>query len=131
MSYRQPYQQGLLAKLGELSAEYQRLESQSEVALATLQSIFPDRKETSPIYLQDTLDGAFRRILDTLKQLASELRWPPGAVDGKWVSTAKTAIECNKKVDLFKQEGLWPLTEVVRLVFVPFHVHFNARLRIL
>lgn len=114
-SYRQPYQQGLQAELGDSSLEYQSLERQSEVALATLQSIFPGREETSPVYLQDTLDGAFCRILDTLKQLASELRWPPGAVDGKWVSTAKTAIECNEKVGLFMQEGLWPLTEVVRI----------------
>ncbi|MCJ1266316.1 hypothetical protein MMC22_006199, partial [Lobaria immixta] len=114
-SYRQPYQQGLQAELADSPSEYQSLERQSEVALATLQSIFPGREETSPVYLQDTLDGAFCRILDTLKQLASELRWPPGAVDGKWVSTAKTAIECNEKVGLFMQEGLWPLTEVVRI----------------
>lgn len=84
--------------------EYQHLEKESEVALSTLQSIFPGKPETSPENLRVDFEVAYTG----LKRLASGLRWPAGA------STAANAKECSDKVAEFMKDGLWPFTDVIR-----------------
>lgn len=102
-------------ELAESPEEFQTIETRSEVALTTLKSIFGLVPEVEPRYLQDFADGAFERIYDDMKYLSSSLRWPTGAEDGKWVSTAQDAEACQESVTIFMENGLWPLTNIVRI----------------
>ena len=100
--------------------EVAEIEKQSNIALSTLQSIFPGRPESKPEYLRGAWGGtsnlAFEEIEDTFQSLAESLNWPAGAdlENGRWQSTAVTAEECRCKVAEFMEDGLWPLTNVVR-----------------
>lgn len=102
----------------EENSEYEGIEIRSEAALATLQSIFPDAEDINPKYLRDRSDGAFDRILERLEALAKGLKWPDDARDGRWTATAADAEGCQEQVGIFMENGLWPLTNVVRLVFM-------------
>ena len=108
--------------------EYKAIEDRSNAALNTLQSIFPDAEDINSEYLKDRSDGAFDRILQVLWRYARKLRWPAGAQDGKWSTTAQDAEGCQKQVDIFMENGLWPLTNVVRSVFVA-PIFLSASLR--
>ena len=92
--------------------DYEQMERESALALATLRGIFGPRAETEPDFLQ--AKDAFDSILGQLKVLARAIRWPEGAQDGKWASTADTAEQCHEQTGAFMKEGLWPLTKVVR-----------------
>lgn len=102
----------------EETKEYNTIENRSGAALATLRSIFPEADEINTEYLKDRSDGAFDKILQRLKHLAQELQWPEGAQDGTWIATATDAGACREQVDLFMKNGLWPLTNVVRSVYM-------------
>ncbi|KAL8950134.1 MAG: hypothetical protein Q9222_003811 [Ikaeria aurantiellina] len=114
-SYRELYQPGLQNDLKQHPELYDEIEKKSEVALSTLQSIFPESPEVTPAHLQSEEEDAFRRILDELKGLAKSISWPAGAVDGKWHATASNTAACHDQVALFMRQGLWPLTNVVRI----------------
>lgn len=102
--------------MSESYSEYQLIEKKSEVALSTLQSIFPDNQVTTAQNLQDLAEGAFERLYKDLTLLATNLIWPEGAENGKWTSTAADVEDCNAQVALFMAQGLWPLTNIVRYV---------------
>ena len=111
---------GLVKDSSVAPEEYTEIERQSEIALSTLQSIFPGRPESEPDYLRGTWGGtsslAFEGIEDALQSLAGGLNWPAGAdkENGWWKSNAENAEECRDKVADFMKDGLWPLTNVVR-----------------
>ena len=109
---------GLQDELTESDDNFRAIERESEVALLTLQSIFPGRREAEPNYLRGKWGGksnlTCEEIEAKLQSLAEGLSWPEGAAEGKWVSTAADATECHEKVAKFMEDGLWPLTNVVR-----------------
>ena len=109
---------GLKDELAESDDSFRAIERESEIAMSTLQSIFPGRPEANSDYLRGTWGGKSNLTCDKieakLQSLAEGLSWPEGAADGKWLSTAADAIECHKKVAKFREDGLWPLTNVVR-----------------
>ncbi len=109
---------GLKDELNESDDDFRAIERESEIAMSTLQSIFPDRLEAEPKYLRGKWGGTSNltceEIEAELQSLAEGLRWPEGAADGKWLSTAADAMECHEKVAKFMEDGLWPLTNVVR-----------------
>ena len=113
-SFRELYRE----RLEEETADdvYQGIEKRSEIALNTLQSIFPNRPETDAEYLKGTDGHTFEQIESGLRILAGDLGWPEGSINGKWTSTAVTAKECHEKVARFMENGLWPLTNIVRCV---------------
>ncbi|KAL8773729.1 MAG: hypothetical protein Q9209_001497 [Squamulea sp. 1 TL-2023] len=115
VSYRELYQPGLGSELENNEHLYREIEKKSGVAASTLQSIFPDQPEVAPAHLKDEGEGAFDRILNDLKRLASRIKWPSDAANGRWTATASSATECHDKVAFFMQQGLWPLTNVVRI----------------
>ena len=96
----------------------QAIKRESENAMLTLRSIFPGRCEVKPEYLRGEWGGTSNltceKIEAELQSLAEGLSWPEGAANGKWVSTAANAKECHDKVEKFIEDGLWPLTNVVR-----------------
>ena len=106
---------GLVTKSDD---DFQAIERESEIAMLTLQSIFPNRDEMKPEYLRGEWGGTpnltGEEIEAKLQSLAEGLSWPEGAADGKWSSTATDATECHEKVAKFMEDGLWPLTNVVR-----------------
>lgn len=116
-SYRELYQPGLGKELEDNEQQYREIERKSEIAFLTLQSIFPDCPKITSEKLQGNGDGAFKRILDRLRRLAKKIEWPSGAADGKWTATAASSAECHEKVAYFMQNGLWPLTNVVRYAY--------------
>ena len=109
---------GLKEELAESDDSFRAIERESEVAMLTLQSIFPDLPEAQPDYLRGKWGGksdlTCEDIEAKLQSLAEGLSWPEGAADGKWLSTAADATECHEKVAKFMEDGLWPLTNVVR-----------------
>ncbi len=119
-SYRHIYTPGLQEELSESDDEYRNIERKSEVALSTLQSIFPDCPETGENHLRGTWGGTsdktFEETESRLQSLAQDLRWPAGAENGRWLSTANDAAECHEQVAQFMENGLWPLTNIVRYV---------------
>ncbi|KAL8905916.1 MAG: hypothetical protein Q9171_006480 [Xanthocarpia ochracea] len=116
VSYRELYQPGLEKELEEDDPQLLReIKTKSGVAASTLQSIFPDQPEVAPAHLRDEGEGAFERILNGLKRLASLIEWPSDAANGRWTATATSAMECHDKVAYFMREGLWPLTNIVRI----------------
>ncbi|KAL8868691.1 MAG: hypothetical protein Q9174_004824, partial [Haloplaca sp. 1 TL-2023] len=115
ISYRELYQPGIEKELENNEQLYQKIEKKSSVAASTLQSIFPNHPGVTPNRMKDQTEGAFERIFEDLKRLASLLEWPRDAVNGRWTSTAGNAAECHDKVDMFMKKGLWPLTNVVRI----------------
>ncbi|KAL8696199.1 MAG: hypothetical protein Q9224_002922 [Gallowayella concinna] len=115
VSYRELYQPGLEKELENNEQLYREIETKSGVAASTLESIFPKRPEVTPIHLRDESEGAFERIYGELKRLAALIEWPSGAVNGKWEATASSASECHDKVAHFMEQGLWPLTNIVRI----------------
>lgn len=92
--------------------DYEQMERESALALATLRGVFGSRTETEPESLQ--AKDAFDSILSQLKGLARAIQWPEGAKDGKWSSTAETAEHCHDQTGAFMKEGLWPFTKIVR-----------------
>ena len=92
--------------------DYEQMERESALALATLRGVFGSRAETEPDFLQ--AKDAFNSILGRLRGLAREISWPEGAQDGKWSSTAETAGQCHDQTEAFMKEGLWPFTKIVR-----------------
>ena len=94
--------------------ELERLEKESELAFRTLQSIFPNHPHLSKQYLEDTSTGAEENISSDLKEHARRLRWPEGAYEGNWSSTAPTAEACYYEIERFMSQGFWPLIKVVR-----------------
>lgn len=92
--------------------DYEQMERESALALATLKGVLGDRTETEPAFLQ--AEDAFDSILNRLKGLARAIQWPEGAQNGKWSSTADTAEQCHEQTGVFMKEGLWPLTKIVR-----------------
>lgn len=110
-SYRQPF----TVKGEDIDQDdYAKMESESKVALDTLEGIFGNRAETNAKYLQDPADDAFDSILKQLTSIASSLKWPEGAHDGKWTSTAENAGECQEKTGTFMKGDLWPFIKIVR-----------------
>ena len=101
-------------ELDESEKEFQNIEKRSEIALATLESIFGQVPEVDPQRLRDFTDGALEGLHADLKFLARGLRWPDGAENGRWATTAVDAQECQEKVGIFMENGLWPLTNIVR-----------------
>lgn len=118
VSYRELYQPGLGKELEDNEQQYREIERKSEIAFSTLQSIFPDCPKVTSEKLQGNGDGAFKRILDRLRRLAKKIQWPSGAADGKWTATAASSAECHEKVAYFMQNGLWPLTNIVRYAII-------------
>ncbi|KAL9016734.1 MAG: hypothetical protein Q9185_005941, partial [Variospora sp. 1 TL-2023] len=114
-SYRELYQPGLGKELEDNEQQYREIERKSEIAFSTLQSIFPDCPKVTSEKLRGNGDGAFKRILDGLRRLAKKIEWPSGAADGRWTATAASSAECHEKVAYFMQNGLWPLTNIVRI----------------
>ncbi len=92
--------------------DYEQMEGESALALATLRGVFGSRPETEPEFLR--AKNAFDSILCHLKDLARAIQWPEGAKDGKWSSTAETAGQCHDQTGAFMKEGLWPFTKIVR-----------------
>ena len=109
---------GLQDELSDSDDKFRAIERESEIAMLTLQSIFPDRREAQPEYLRGEWGGTSNltceEIEAELQSLAEGLSWPEGAANGKWSSTAVNATECHEKVEHFMKDGLWPLTNVVR-----------------
>jgi hypothetical protein len=116
--YRLLYKPELSEDLGQSSDEYRNIEQRSRLALSTLQSIFPDRRETEASYLRGDWGGTSNRTADNiendLKILAEGLKTPAGATDGKWQFTTADASKCRDKVANFMANGLWPRTNIVR-----------------
>ena len=114
------YQQLCKPRPSEISNEVRvHIEHESSVALKVLQSIFPHAKEVSPSVLRrSTTDKGFEIVLNGLKSLAKSLVWPAGARDGKWISTAANAKECNDNVGAFMENGIWPLIKIARYGFM-------------
>lgn len=114
ISYRDLWRPGIEEEI--ISAqEFSIIEKKSGEAISILQSIFGDIEHLEPRRLQDFSQGALEKTYVELKALAKNLRWPDGAENGKWSSTAGDDRECQGKVGLFKEDGLWPLTNVVRI----------------
>ena len=126
ITYRELFRPGLQNELSntheeyvhELSNanEYVHIQRRSRIAYETLQSIFPNEPDINAEVLGDWSEGALNRICNRLQVLAAGLDWPEGGLNGKWTSTAKTVKECHKKLAVFMNRGLWPLTDVVRYV---------------
>ena len=114
VSYRELYQPGTEKELEHNEQLHQEVATKSEVAASTLQSIFPDHPEVTSNQPKDQSEGAFQRILQNLRRLASLTEWPTDAVNGRWTVTAVNAAQCHDKVAYFMKKGLWPLTNVVR-----------------
>jgi len=111
-SYRQFF---TIEKETDVNArDYEQMERESALAMATLRGVFGSRAETEPNFLQ--AKDAFESILSQLKGLARAIQWPEGAKDGKWSSTAETAEQCHDQTGAFMKEGLWPFTKIVRSV---------------
>lgn len=109
-SYQQLF---IIDKVTDVNArDYEQMERESALALATLRGVFGSRAETEPAFLKDK--HAFDSILGQLKCLARMTQWPEGARDGKWSSTAETAEQCHDQTGEFMKEGLWPFTKIVR-----------------
>ena len=116
-NFRELYREGVK---GESADDiYQEIEKHSEIAFNTLQSIFPNKPETEIGHLKGIEGATLEEIEDGLRRLAQGLQWPEGSVNGKWTSTAANAKECHDKVALFMENGLWPLTNIVRCVQSP------------
>lgn len=111
---------GLQDEITDSDDKFRAIERESEIAMLTLQSIFPNRPEVKPNYLRGKWGGTSNltgeEIEAELQSLAEGLSWPEGASDGKWLSTAADAADCHEKVAKFMEDGLWPLTNVVRCV---------------
>ena len=109
---------GLKDELSESDDNFRAIERESEIAMMTLQSIFPGRREAETDYLRGKWGGTSNltceEIEAKLQSFAEDLSWPEGAADGKWLSTAVDATECHEKIAKFMEDGLWPLTNVVR-----------------
>ena len=117
-SFRELYREGIEAEGSE--DLYRSIETRSEIALTTLQSIFPNSPETEAEYLKGTRGHTLEQIESSLKRLAEGLSWPEASVNGKWTSTATNAEQCHDQVAHFMQNGLWPLTNIVRYAHVLF-----------
>lgn len=115
-SFRELYGEGLEAEGSD--DLYRSIEKRSEIALSTLQSIFPNSPETDAEHLKGTRGHTFEQIEGGLQRLAEGLTWPEGSVNGKWTSSAIDASRCHDQVAQFMQNGLWPLTNIVRCAHV-------------
>ena len=111
-NFRDLYRPGLTEELEGRDQEYREIERKSDLALATLESIFPGKPEISKDYL---LGLSVETIEQQLQVLARQLPWPEGSNRGRWSSGAKNPIACHAQVAEFMQNGLWPLTYVVRV----------------
>ena len=120
-----------LAESDDNNNNFRAIQRESETAMLTLQSIFPGRREAEPNYLRGEWGGNSNltcgQIEAELQSLAEGLSWPEGAADGKWLSTAADATECHEKVAKFMEDGLWPLTNVVRCAH---DAHYSASYKI-
>ena len=115
-SFRELYREGVEAEGSD--DLYRSIEKRSEIALTTLQSIFPNSPETEAEHLKGTAGHTFEQIESGLQRLAEGLTWPEGSVNGKWTSTATNARQCHDQVAQFMQNGLWPLTNIVRCAHI-------------
>ena len=104
---------GLLDTVSEDSNEYKLFERKSEVALSTIQSIFPDQDASRLEFLLDNEVRSVEEIQSALHHLADQITWPSGAETGIWEDTADDAGECRQKISQFMDEGLWPLIDKV------------------
>lgn len=95
-------------------AEFRLLEKKSAVALSTLESIFPNREESTEAFLTNNEDGSFERIIARLRELTDEIEFPAGAETGAWVETANSALECRQQIMRFMENGFWPLINKVK-----------------
>ncbi|KAL8782106.1 MAG: hypothetical protein Q9213_005676 [Squamulea squamosa] len=102
VSYRELYQPGLERELENNEHLYSEIEKKSGVAASTLQSIFPDQPEVAPAHLRDDGEGAFDRILNDLKRLASRIEWPSDAANGRWTATASSATDIYLSAQVLK-----------------------------
>jgi len=114
IDYREWWRPGLLDGRSESGDELHDIEKKSKCALDTIQNIFGEIPQTDPHRLKDFSDGAFASIYCDLSTLACDLKWPAGAENGTWATTALDVKECQKKVEIFKEKGLWPLTNIIR-----------------
>ncbi len=94
--------------------EFHALERRFAVALSTLESIFPEREESTKDFLSNRDDGSAERITARLRQLTDEIEFPAGAESGEWIETADNASECRQQITRFMENGFWPLISKVK-----------------
>lgn len=103
-----------MLQVPEESDEYRKIERKSALALSTIESIFPERLESTIEYLLDTSTQSVEDIKFSLHDLADAIQWPEGVVRGRWEQTANSAAECQEKVIHFMNNGFWPLVDKVK-----------------
>ena len=96
--------------------DWPKWEQQSEQAWSALEAAFGHHAECSRLAFKDTSEGAEERITDMLLRWTEEIRWPEGARDGTWESSAETGAECRLKTERFMEDTLWPFTKIIRQV---------------
>ena len=104
---------GILDSVSEGSDEFRALQRKSEVALSTIESIFPQSEESSLDYLLEREARTVDDIKAALHALADRISWPTGAETGQCEFTAETAYDCRNIVSQFMENGLWPLIDKV------------------
>ena len=112
--YHVPFEMELSGQGLMDNPDYDDAKRKSDIALATLQDMFPGADEVQPGYLREQYPGTEDHVFESLRGLARDIQWPEDAADGKWCSTAEDTEECREKVALFMERGLWPFTNVVR-----------------
>jgi hypothetical protein len=114
-SYRQFYLCDL-DKEGTTADEQRRLQEQSRLAWDTLQAAFGSKGTLTEEYLQDSSDGAEKRVEAQLKLWTKQLQWPAEVENGGWLGTADTVEECNMKTQRFLSGNLWPFVKIIRYI---------------
>ncbi|KAH6696399.1 hypothetical protein BKA61DRAFT_683102 [Leptodontidium sp. MPI-SDFR-AT-0119] len=99
----------------QLPDEQKRLEDQSKLAWNTLKAAFGSRRELTEEYLKDHSAGAKERIQQQLRLWTNGLQWPGDSLQRRWLESADTVEECNRKTQQFLTRNLWPFIKVMRI----------------
>ena len=112
-NYRQLFLPGIEENT-VFSAEYPRLQRESDHAWSALQAAFGHQPQFREEFLSDVSDGALDRVTGQLISWSGDIEWPEGGSAGKWTSTAQTTDECYEKTRTFMRNRLWPFTKIIR-----------------
>lgn len=112
-SYRQLYLPGVHSD-NTPDDDYARYMRESAQAWSALEAAFNHQSEFNEGRFRDVEEGSLERNTARLVEWSREIQWPEGVTDGRWTSTAESAVEFRRKTQLFMRDQYWPFTKAIR-----------------